>query len=79
MQSQRDPVEDVLVDCGGSFEVEEVAGVLDDLHARAGREVVGDVGYERDVDAPVAVAVEVERGLGGTAGSLPSAPDAPAR
>jgi hypothetical protein len=59
----QNPREDPLVHGAGTLEVKEVAHAFDDLHSRVGGEVTLGVGDERDVDAAVAIPVEVQRRL----------------
>jgi hypothetical protein len=57
------PREDALVDRARPLEVQEVTRVFDDLETRAGCEVALGVADEADVEAAVAVTVQIERRL----------------
>jgi hypothetical protein len=61
---RRDPVEDELVYGLRALHLQEVAGAGDDPHPRLAREVPDGVADETDVDATVAVSVQVKGGLG---------------
>src|ERR1039457_7611552 len=62
-RSPADPRQNLIVHHGRLLDVQEVAGALDDLHPRPGREGLLGVLDEGQTDTAVAVPVQVQGGL----------------
>src|ERR1039457_2377449 len=62
-RSPADPRQNLIVHHGRLLDVQEVAGALDDLHPRPGREVMLGVLDEGQTDTAVTVSVQVQGGL----------------